>query len=101
MPMNTSVAGASARARRVAVTTCMCMAFAARTLLKHEAGSDPARLRRLACRFAGMVILGTSIVVRLDGTASCAEGRALFFTVLNANGAPAIREGVAVIAAGG
>jgi acyl dehydratase len=76
----------------------LTLAYAARELLNREAGGDPARLRRITCRFAAMVLPGTSIAVRLDGTTPVADGRVLFFTVCNADGAPAIRDGAAVVA---
>ena len=78
----------------------LTLAWAARELLNREAGAEPARLRRIACRFGGMVIPGTPVRVRLDGAMETDAGRALFFGVEAAHGAPAIRDGVALISPG-
>ena len=47
-----------------------------------------------------MVIPGTPVRVRLDGAMETDAGRALFFGVEAAHGAPAIRDGVALISPG-
>jgi acyl dehydratase len=75
----------------------LTLAYAARELLDREAGGEPERLQRLGCRFAGMVLPGTTISVRLDATAETEQGRAHFFSVLTEDGAPAIRDGVALL----
>lgn len=75
----------------------LTLAYAARELLNREAAGDPTRLRRIACRFAGMVLPGAVIRVRLDGARAVAEDRALFFSVVGADGAAAIRDGVALV----
>jgi acyl dehydratase len=72
-------------------------ALAARAIVDRECAGNPARLARIACRFGAMVIPGTAIRVRAIAEASVADGRALFFTVQNAEGGPAIRDGVAII----
>jgi len=72
-------------------------ALAAREILNREAGGDPARLARLACRFGAMVIPGTPIRIRATGAAAVEGGRAVFFSVETAEGGPAIRDGVAII----
>ena len=73
------------------------LALAARELLNREAGAAPARLARIACRFGAMVIPGATIQVHATGGTPIAGGRAVFFTVTNAAGGPAIRDGVAII----
>ena len=75
----------------------LVLAYAARELLNREAGGEPERLHRIACRFSGMVLPGTAITVRLDSARALDRERALFFTVLAENGAPAIRDGVALL----
>ena len=77
----------------------LTLAYAAREILNREAAGDPARLRRIVCRFGGMVIPGTTVRVRLDGASDSDDGRALFFSALAADGAPAIRDGVALVSA--
>lgn len=76
-------------------------ALAAREIVDFECGGNPARLARIACRFGAMVIPGTPIRVQATGGALVAGRRALFFTVLNAEGGPAIRDGVALVRDGG
>lgn len=73
------------------------LALAARELVDREAGGDPARLRRLSCRFAGMVRPGEEITVRLLARPDGAAGRALFFDVTTADGGRAIDRGHALI----
>lgn len=73
------------------------LALAARELLNREAGSDPARLARVTCRFGAMVIPGGSIRISATAQTPVDGGRAVFFDVTNAEGGPAIRDGVAVI----
>jgi acyl dehydratase len=75
----------------------LTLAYAARELLNREAGGAPERLRRIACRFTGMVLPGSIISVLLDAAGETDEGRYLFFSVLAESGAPAIKGGVALI----
>lgn len=71
------------------------LAFAAREILNREFGGDPARLRMLACRFTGMVVPGTEIVVRLLERQAIENGQRVFFEVQDAAGRNAISDGVA------
>ena len=75
----------------------LVLAYAARELLNREAGGKPERLRRIACRFTGIVLPGTAITVRLDSEGDLEPGRALYFTVVTGDGALAIRDGVALL----
>jgi acyl dehydratase len=70
-------------------------ALTASQLVNRCTGSDPARLRRLTGRFAGMVIPGTTITLQY-GTVP-GEEQMVSYTVCNAEGAPAITRGLAVI----
>ncbi len=79
----------------------LTLAYAAREVLNREAGGEPARLRRLACRFGGMVIPGSTIAVGLTGRRGLEGAEVLFFGVNAADGMPAIRDGAAVIAPAG
>ena len=83
----------------IVVHGTLTLAYAAREILNREAAGDPARLRRIVCRFGGMVIPGTTVRVRLDGASDSDDGRALSFSALAADGAPAIRDGVALVSA--
>ncbi len=69
-------------------------ALAARELLRHRAGGDPFRLRRLHGRFGAMVIPGETIRVELGPRVA----DAVHFRVRNASGDLAIRDGVALLA---
>ena len=73
------------------------LAIATREIVDRACGGDPARLTRVGGRFAAMIIPGSTITVRLDEEGRTAAGRLLRFTVLNAAGQPAIRDGVAVV----
>lgn len=76
----------------------LTLAYAVRELVDREAAGDGARLRRVACRFSGMVLPGTTIRVQADAGAQAHGARDVGFSVLDAEGKPAIRDGVAVIA---
>lgn len=71
-------------------------ALAATQLVNYCAGGDPTRLRRLAGRFAAMVIPGTTITLQYEILPG--EEQTVPYTVCNAEGAPAIAYGLAIIA---
>lgn len=66
---------------------------AVRELVNREAGADPTGVGALSCRFRGMVIPGSDIVVQLLQREDQASQRALFFRVLNREGREAVSEG--------
>jgi acyl dehydratase len=70
-------------------------ALAASQLINRCAGGEPTRLRRLAGRFATMVIPGTTITLHYAPVSGPAP--VVPYTVRNAAGAPAIARGVAVM----
>jgi acyl dehydratase len=69
------------------------MAQAVRELVNREAGGDPARLKVISGRFAGMVFPGSAIKVQLQNRREKGEGVDLLFRVLNEHGQEAIRKG--------
>jgi hypothetical protein len=69
------------------------LALAVHNILNREAGGDPGRLVSVYCRFAGMVIPGSSIRVRLTDRHKGPDATDLFFSVLNADEKGAIRDG--------
>jgi acyl dehydratase len=69
-------------------------ALAASQLINRCAAGDPTRLKRLAARFAAMVIPGTTITLRYQATPEA--GETVPYTVCNTAGRPAIAGGVAV-----
>ena len=74
------------------------LAYAARELVNREAGSNPALLKTLACRFTGMVLPGSDIRVRMNGRQTTDIGVLVSFDVLNAEGKKAISDGSALLA---
>lgn len=76
----------------------LTLAYAVRELVNRDANGDPRRLRRVACRFGGMVIPGERIAIRSTGSFHGADGVTVGFAVEAANGAAAIRDGVALLA---
>ncbi len=69
-------------------------AIVAREVIDRWGGGEPSRLRRLSGRFRAMVIPGTSIA--LEHAEPDDEGR-VSFVLHNAEGAPAIADGLAVL----
>jgi len=69
------------------------LAVSVHDILNKEAAGDPQKLTTVYCRFAGMVMPGSSIRVCLTGKNKVAEGTDLFFTVYNAEGKKAISDG--------
>ena len=74
------------------------LALAVRELINREAGGDPERLKKLHCRFTGMVIPGTDITVQRSGKRDTENGSDIFFHVVNGDGVKAISHGYAEIA---
>jgi len=73
------------------------LAFAAREIVDREGEGTPSTLRRLSCRFTGMVLPGTTIRVQLLGRGEKEEGTDLHFHVLNQEGRRAISDGYALL----
>jgi acyl dehydratase len=73
------------------------LAFAAREIVNREGEGNPSTLRRLSCRFTGMVRPGTTIRVQLLGRGEREEGMDLHFDVLNQEGQKAISGGYALL----
>jgi len=73
------------------------LAYAAREITNLEAGGDPRRLKTLSCRFSGMVLPGTEIIVRLMGRQLHEKEAHLHFAVFNGDGQIAVNKGYALI----
>ncbi len=69
------------------------LSLAVRELTNREAGGDPRRVEEVRCLFTGMVFPGDEITVRADGKKNGSGSTQIDFTVLNAQGRPAIRSG--------
>ena len=73
------------------------LALAVRELINREAGENPQRLKKLYCRFSGMVTPGTNITVQQTGRRGKENGADIFFHVMNGDGLKAISHGYAEI----
>jgi acyl dehydratase len=73
------------------------LGYAAQTIVDRLCDGDPARLQRLTGRFAAMVRLGTALTIRTGAPVAGESGTVVGYRVETADGAPAIRDGVAVL----
>jgi acyl dehydratase len=73
------------------------LALGVSQVLRREGADAARRVRRVACRFTGMVRLPSTITVRSSGDTSGPAGRAIAFEVLTEDGRPALRDGLVVI----
>jgi acyl dehydratase len=73
------------------------LALAVSAIVKLEASSDPARVSEIAGRFGAMVLMPSTISLRIYGREKSGRGEAVFFEVLTADGGGAIRDGVVVL----
>lgn len=69
------------------------LGLAVREILNREGGGDPARLREVRGGFRGMVMPGTSITLRVDAIHGQEGQKIVHFSVVNSEGADAIRNG--------
>lgn len=76
------------------------LSFAVREIINREAGGDPRALKSVICRFTGMVLPGTEIMVQLLGRNRKDDGTDLAFIVLNQEGQKAISDGCAFLRSG-
>ncbi len=73
------------------------LAMAASRVIAAEAAGDPTRVGRIRARFGAMVLMPSEIEVRISAREPNAEGKAVFFEVLSADGGRAIRDGFVVL----
>ncbi len=74
------------------------LAYGVSAVVDHRADGRPELVRRLACRFKAMVLLPSTITVRVWPANETEPGRRTVpFEVLNAEGAPAVENGLAVL----
>jgi acyl dehydratase len=73
------------------------LALAVSRVVQHEAGGDPSRVTRIACRFTGMVLMPSDITVRVLAREPHAGGDLIHFDVLTQTGEPAISNGAVVL----
>jgi acyl dehydratase len=75
------------------------LSWAVRDIVNRHADGDPARLKRIGCRFTGMVLPATDIAIQLLGLEQRADRTTAFFEVRNGDGKRAISDGFVEIAA--
>ena len=73
-------------------------AFSVRELMRRYLDNDPERLRRVAGQFRSIVMLGDPITVQAMGESRDGDQRVVFWETRNAQGAPAVANGVLVFA---
>ncbi|MGI9596828.1 MAG: MaoC/PaaZ C-terminal domain-containing protein [Acidimicrobiales bacterium] len=74
------------------------LAYGVTAVVDHRADGRPELIRRLACRFKAMVLLPSTITVRVWPPNETGAGRRTVpFEVLNADGQPAVQDGLAVL----
>lgn len=73
------------------------LALAVSALLAREADDDPARVKRIRCRFAAMVLMPSTLTVQGLSRRRAPDGEAVGFHVLTEQGAPAIRDGLVIL----
>jgi acyl dehydratase len=77
--------------------TCT-LSWAIRDVVNAEGNADPTRLKRLGCRFTGMVFPGSDVTIRLLGKTEQEDSTTSFFEVRNQDGKRAISDGFVVLA---
>src|SRR5262245_47955640 len=74
------------------------LALAVSAVLNHSPEVGARSVRRVACRFSGMVRLPSTITVRGEKPSAHADGNVIRFQVLDAEGRPAITQGAVMLA---
>jgi acyl dehydratase len=75
------------------------LALAVSRIVESFASKDPARIERVAGRFGAMVMMPSTVTVRVLARNDSAQGTAVFFEVLSGEGRLAIRDGMALMRA--
>lgn len=75
------------------------LALAVSQVLRIAAPNEPQRVRRVAGRFNAMVLMPSEITVRILSREATSEGEVVRFEVCNAEGQPAVRDGLVVLRA--
>ncbi|HJY83474.1 MAG TPA: MaoC/PaaZ C-terminal domain-containing protein [Candidatus Binatia bacterium] len=73
------------------------LALAVSQVLRIAANNEPQRVQRVAGRFNAMVLMPSEIVVRFLSREATPEGEMVRFEVCNAEGRPAVRDGLIVL----
>ena len=73
------------------------LALAVRELIKREANGQPSLLKEIYCRFTGMVLPGSDIILKVYGASADNNVGHSFFDVMSQNGAKVVSHGYALI----
>ncbi|MDH3683136.1 MAG: MaoC/PaaZ C-terminal domain-containing protein, partial [Acidimicrobiia bacterium] len=74
------------------------LAYGVSAVVERCAGGRPELVRRIACRFAAMVLLPSTLTIRIWPANDTGDGRRTVpFEVLNAAGDPAVKDGLLVL----
>ncbi|MCC6153659.1 MAG: hypothetical protein IT367_07860, partial [Candidatus Hydrogenedentes bacterium] len=76
------------------------LSMAMRDIINREADGDPRRVKRLGCKFTGMVLPDTNITVRALGKRAEGDFEQVFFEVRNGDDRRAISDGFVEFARG-
>jgi hypothetical protein len=68
-------------------------------IVESEAGRDPARVERVAARFGAMVMMPSTLSVRVLARDDSKQQSVIFFETLSGQGRLAIRDGMVVLRA--
>ena len=97
-PIHTDVAVAEASGLSgIILHGTATLAHAVSTVVREVADGDPHAIRRVSARFGAMVLMPSTIVVRILGQTPIDGARAVHFEVRNAQGAAAVDRGVIVV----
>ncbi len=100
-PIHTSPAFAQAVGLPAPILQGTCtLSRVLREIVNAHAGGDPRRVRDIRCNFTGMVLMDSTIRLRLLRKDTGDDGIRVYFNVLNAAGEQAIRNGSVTLAAG-
>src|SRR5271166_310588 len=75
------------------------LAMAVSRIVESEAGKDPARVERVAARFGAMVMMPSTLTVRVLARDDSGKQPVVFFETLSGQGRLAIRDGMVVLRA--
>jgi acyl dehydratase len=73
------------------------LAMSVSRIIESEAGSDPERVARVACRFGAMVFMPSELTLEVRSRERHDDGDRVAFELLNADGGRAIRAGVVIL----
>lgn len=73
------------------------LAHGVSAVIATHAHGRPHAVRRVVCRFAAMVLLPSTLTVRVWPAVAISDGQAVPFEVLNAAGEPAVKDGVVLL----